>query len=200
MEKGVDSFSDYLKEQFSLDDLDMKTYSPLTLAYIGDSIYDLIIRTLVVCQGNCPANKLHKRTSALVKASAQAEMIEKIMPLLTEEEKQIYKRGRNAKSYTMAKNASMLDYRKATGFETLMGYLYLENQMHRMIDLVKEGIRNLENVDSNVKNKLNVDKVSATMANDTRAESAIAENAPAALAADENAKAVEAAKENTNEI
>lgn len=200
MEKGVDSFSDYLKEQFSLDDLDMKTYSPLTLAYIGDSIYDLIIRTLVVCQGNCPANKLHKRTSALVKASAQAEMIEKIMPLLTEEEKQIYKRGRNAKSYTMAKNASMLDYRKATGFEALMGYLYLENQMHRMIDLVKEGIGNLENVDSNVKNKINVDKVSATMANDTRAVYAIAENAPAAQAADENPKAVEAAKENTNEI
>ena len=200
MEKGVDSFSDYLKEQFSLDDLDMKTYSPLTLAYIGDSIYDLIIRTLVVCQGNCPANKLHKRTSALVKASAQAEMIEKIMPLLTEEEKQIYKRGRNAKSYTMAKNASMLDYRKATGFEALMGYLYLENQMHRMIDLVKEGIRNLENVDINVKNKINVDTVSATTANDTRAVYTIAENAPAAQAADENLKAVEAGTAKSNEI
>lgn len=170
MEKGLDSFSDYLKEQFHLDDLDMKTYSPLTLAYIGDSIYDLVIRTLVICQGNCPANKLHKRSSALVKASAQAEMIEKIMPILTDEEKQIYKRGRNAKSYTMAKNASMLDYRKATGFEALMGYLYLENQMHRMIDLVKEGIRNLENVDSNVQKKINVDYVPSTMADETAKE------------------------------
>ncbi|WP_394922268.1 Mini-ribonuclease 3 [uncultured Robinsoniella sp.] len=171
MEKGLDLFSDYLKEQFKLEDLDMKTYSPLTLAYIGDSIYDLIIRTLVVCQGNCPANKLHKRSSALVKASAQAEMIEKIMPLLTEEEEQIYKRGRNAKSYTMAKNASMLDYRKATGFEALMGYLYLENQMHRMIDLVKEGIRSLENVDSNVRKKINVDKVSDVMSENTKSVS-----------------------------
>lgn len=176
MEKSVDSFSDYLKEQFRLDDLDMKTYSPLTLAYIGDSIYDLVIRTLVVCQGNCPANKLHKNASALVKASAQAEMIEKIMPLLTDEEKQIYKRGRNAKSYTMAKNATMLDYRKATGFEALMGYLYLENQMHRMIDLVKEGIRSLENVDSNVRNKINVDKAADAIAEDDMTEAAVKEN------------------------
>ena len=200
MEKGLDLFSDYLKEQFKLEDLDMKTYSPLTLAYIGDSIYDLIIRTLVVCQGNCPANKLHKRSSALVKASAQAEMIEKIMPLLTEEEEQIYKRGRNAKSYTMAKNASMLDYRKATGFEALMGYLYLENQMHRMIDLIKEGIRSLENVDSNVRKKINVDKVSDVMSENTNSVSENAELVLAAHAADENAMAYEAAKENTDEI
>lgn len=200
MEKGLDLFSDYLKEQFKLEDLDMKTYSPLTLAYIGDSIYDLIIRTLVVCQGNCPANKLHKRSSALVKASAQAEMIEKIMPLLTEEEEQIYKRGRNAKSYTMAKNASMLDYRKATGFEALMGYLYLENQMHRMIDLIKEGIRSLENVDSNVRKKINVDKVSDVMSENTKSVSENAELVLAAYAADENAMAYEAAKENTDEI
>lgn len=200
MEKGLDLFSDYLKEQFKLEDLDMKTYSPLTLAYIGDSIYDLIIRTLVVCQGNCPANKLHKRSSALVKASAQAEMIEKIMPLLTEEEEQIYKRGRNAKSYTMAKNASMLDYRKATGFEALMGYLYLENQMHRMIDLIKEGIRSLENVDSNVRKKINVDKMSDVMSENTKSVSENAELVLAAYAADENARAYEAAKENTDEI
>lgn len=200
MEKGLDLFSDYLKEQFKLEDLDMKTYSPLTLAYIGDSIYDLIIRTLVVCQGNCPANKLHKRSSALVKASAQAEMIEKIMPLLTEEEEQIYKRGRNAKSYTMAKNASMLDYRKATGFEALMGYLYLENQMHRMIDLIKEGIRSLENVDSNVRKKINVDKMSDVMSENTKSVSENAELVLAAHAADENARAYEAAKENTDEI
>lgn len=200
MEKGLDLFSDYLKEQFKLEDLDMKTYSPLTLAYIGDSIYDLIIRTLVVCQGNCPANKLHKRSSALVKASAQAEMIEKIMPLLTAEEEQIYKRGRNAKSYTMAKNASMLDYRKATGFEALMGYLYLENQMHRMIDLIKEGIRSLENVDSNVRKKINVDKMSDVMSENTKSVSENAELVLAAHAADENARAYEAAKENTDEI
>ena len=116
------------------------SYSPLTLAYIGDAIYDLIIRTLIVKQGNSRPEKMHKRASALVKASAQAEMIERLLPMLTEEEHAIYKRGRNAKSYTMAKNATMLDYRKATGFEALMGYLYLKEDMSRLIDLVKAGL------------------------------------------------------------
>lgn len=140
MEKSVDPFISYLREQFSFEDVDLRTYSPLTLAYIGDAIYDLVIRTLVVKHGNCQPNKLHKRTATLVKASAQAGLIEKIMPLLTEEEEQIYKRGRNAKSYTMAKNATMLDYRKATGLEALMGYLYLKEDTKRMIDLIKMGL------------------------------------------------------------
>jgi ribonuclease-3 family protein len=110
------------------------------LAYIGDGIYDLIIRTIVVKQGNSQPNKLHKKTSALVKAGAQAEMMERILPVLSEEETAIYKRGRNAKSYTMAKNATMLDYRKATGFEALMGYLYLKEDWQRLMDLVKLGL------------------------------------------------------------
>ena len=140
MEKGVDFFIGYLKEQFQLEETDLRTYSPLTLAYIGDSIYDLVIRTLIVKQGNSQPNKLHKRASLLVKASAQAELIEKILPLLTAEEEQIYKRGRNAKSYTMAKNATMIEYRKATGLEALMGYLYLKEDIKRMIDLIKMGL------------------------------------------------------------
>jgi len=140
MEKGIDSFMGYLRKQFQFEDADLKTYSPLTFAYIGDCIYDLVIRTLVVKQGNCQPNKLHKRASALVKASAQAELIEKIMPELTEEEVRIYKRGRNAKSYTIAKNASMIDYRKATGLETLMGYLYMKEDTGRIIDLIKMGL------------------------------------------------------------
>lgn len=140
MEKGIDSFMGYLREQFHFEDADLRTYSPLTFAYIGDCIYDLVIRTLVVKQGNCPPNKLHKRVSSLVKASAQAELIEKILPELTEEEQQVYKRGRNAKSYTIAKNASMLDYRKATGLEALMGFLYMKEDMHRIIDLIKMGL------------------------------------------------------------
>jgi len=140
MEKGIDSFMGYLRKQFQFEDADLKTYSPLTFAYIGDCIYDLVIRTLVVKQGNCQPNKLHRRASALVKASAQAELIEKIMPELTEEEVRIYKRGRNAKSYTIAKNASMIDYRKATGLETLMGYLYMKEDTGRIIDLIKMGL------------------------------------------------------------
>ncbi len=131
---------EYLRDAFGMEDVDLRTYSPLTLAYIGDAIYDLIIRTLIVKQGNSRPEKMHKRTSGLVKASAQAEMIERLLPMLTEEEHAIYKRGRNAKSYTMAKNATMLDYRKATGFEALMGYLYLKEDMSRLIDLVKTGL------------------------------------------------------------
>lgn len=132
--------TEYLRDAFGMEDVDLRTYSPLTLAYIGDAIYDLIIRTLIVKQGNSRPEKMHKRASALVKASAQAEMIERLLPMLTEEEHAIYKRGRNAKSYTMAKNATMLDYRKATGFEALMGYLYLKEDMSRLIDLVKAGL------------------------------------------------------------
>ena len=130
----------YLKEKFSLPQVDIQTYSPLTLAYIGDAIFDLVIRTLLVKHGNCPPQKLHERASRLVKASAQAEMIENLMPVLSEEEITIYKRGRNAKSYTKAKNATVSDYRKATGLEALMGYLYLKEDTKRVIELIKTGL------------------------------------------------------------
>ena len=141
MQKGIDS---YLKEQFDIPDVDIRTYSPLTLAYIGDGIFDLIIRSLVVAKGNARAGQLHKRTSQIVKAKTQAELIESILPLLTEEEADIYRRGRNAKSPTMAKNATMADYRKATGFEALMGYLYLKDEFPRMVELVKAGIEKMQ--------------------------------------------------------
>ena len=130
----------YLKEQFELKEIDIRTYSPLTLAYIGDAIYDLFIRTIIVGEGNCQANKLHKKVSALVKATKQSEMIKKLKIHLTEEERHIYKRGRNAKSNRVAKNASTADYRRATGFEAVMGYLYLTNQLSRIIDLIKLGL------------------------------------------------------------
>ena len=132
------------KELFELEDTDIRTYSPLTLAYIGDAIYELVIRTILVEKGNTQVNKLHQRASKLVKASAQSEIIEKLKPYLTEEEMGIFKRGRNAKSFTMAKNASMSDYRRATGFEALMGYLYLTEQWERMLELMKIGIREVE--------------------------------------------------------
>lgn len=130
----------YLKEQFTLSEVDIRTYSPLVLAYIGDGIYELIVRTVLVGQGNRQANTLHKKASNYVKASTQSEMILAIQEELTEEEHQVYKRGRNAKTVTMAKHASMHDYRHATGFEALMGYLYLTNQTKRMIDLIKMGM------------------------------------------------------------
>lgn len=130
----------YLKEQFGLPDTDIRTYSPLVLAYIGDGIYELIVRTILVEKGNCQANVLHKKASNYVKASAQSAMILALQEELTEEEAQVYKRGRNAKTVSMAKHATMHDYRHATGFEALMGYLYLTGQMERMIDLIKMGM------------------------------------------------------------
>lgn len=134
------SLKELLELNFETKDISARSYSPLVLAYIGDGIYDLIIRTVVVNRGNTQANKLHRKTSSLVKAAAQSAMMDALMELLTEEEKAVYKRGRNAKSATMAKNATMADYRKATGFEALMGYLYLENQWERMVYLIKEGL------------------------------------------------------------
>lgn len=125
-----------LKELFDLKDADLRTYSPLTLAYIGDGVYELVIRTILVKKANCPVNRLHRKASGLVKASAQSGMMEIIEPLLTEEEKGVYRRGRNAHSATMAKHATMADYRRATGFEALMGYLYLSGRTERMVDLV----------------------------------------------------------------
>ena len=130
----------YLKEQFQLPPVDIRTYSPVVLAYIGDAVYELIIRTILVDQGNRQANTLHKKASTYVKASAQAAMAEAFLPDLTEEERQYFKRGRNAKTVSMAKHATMHDYRHATGFEALMGYLYLTDQMNRMIDLIKMGM------------------------------------------------------------
>lgn len=103
-------------------------------------MYEIVIRTVLVEKGNAQVNKLHQRASKLVKASAQSEIIEKLKEDLTEEELAVYKRGRNAKSYTMAKNATMSDYRRATGFEALMGYLYLTEQWERMLQLIKKGI------------------------------------------------------------
>ena len=141
MEKGIDS---YIRERFQIPDTDIRTYSPLTLAFIGDGIYDLIIRTIIVGKGNTRASQLHQHTSHLVKAHSQSVMIEYMLPHMTEEEAHVYKRGRNAKSPTMAKNATMTDYRRATGFEALMGYLYLTDQTDRMLDLIEIGLDALD--------------------------------------------------------
>ena len=129
-----------LKELFHLEDQDLRSYFPLTLAYIGDGVYELIIRTILVKKGNCPVNRLHKKASSLVKAGAQSAIMEVIEEELTPEELSVYRRGRNAHSPTMAKHATMADYRRATGFEALMGYLYLKEDYTRMLTLVRMGI------------------------------------------------------------
>lgn len=130
-----------LEDLFELPDCQPEQYSPLTLAYIGDAIYELVIRTILVREANTQVNKLHKKASSLVKAETQSLMIETLEQHFTEEEMRIYKRGRNAKSFTSAKNASITDYRRATGFEAVMGYLYLKGDYDRIIDLVYTGMK-----------------------------------------------------------
>ncbi len=128
---------DAMKQELGMKEVDIRTYSPLVLAYIGDGVFDLIVRSFMVNKGNIPVNKLHHRTSAVVKAESQAKMIDFLEDKLTEEELAVYKRGRNAKSHTSAKNASIQSYRKATGFEALIGYMYMLGQNERMMELVK---------------------------------------------------------------
>ena len=140
MEQSLESFSTWFRELYHLDKPDVREYSALTLAYIGDGVYELVIRTILVKKGNCPVNQLHKHASSLVKAGAQSKMMETLEPILTEEELAVYKRGRNAHSPTMAKHATMADYRRATGFEALMGYLYLKEDYSRIVELVRKGI------------------------------------------------------------
>ena len=137
-------FDSYMHEIFEMEEVDAKTYSPLALAYIGDSMYDLIIKSLVINHGNKQVNKMHKETSSLVQAATQSLMMRKLQDILTDEERAVYKRGRNAKSVSPAKNQSVTDYRRATGFEALIGYLYLKKEYQRMLDLVKIGLDSLK--------------------------------------------------------
>ncbi len=142
MEKSL-SLLAKIKEEFACKEVDIRTYSPLTLAYIGDDVYDIVVRTVVVERCNRPAHALHQESSKYVKAQTQAAMADALEELLTEEELDVYKRGRNAKSHTTAKNASVGDYRKATGLEALMGYLYLQDDMDRVLFLMKSGFEKL---------------------------------------------------------
>ncbi|MBQ9990976.1 MAG: ribonuclease III [Lachnospiraceae bacterium] len=138
------SLLEKLKQEYDLPQVDIRTISPLNLAFVGDGIFDLIIRTILVERANRPAHELHKKKSAIVKAQTQARLSEVLEEVLNEEELAVYKRGRNAKSGTSAKNASIVDYRKATGFEALLGYLYLSGQEDRLLMLVKIGLSRLE--------------------------------------------------------
>lgn len=145
MEKSIEwQFDTYMRELFTLSEVDIREYSPLALAYIGDSIYDLIIKTLVLNEGNQQVQKLHLKSSRYVQAKAQSRMMRVLQEKLTEEEHAVYKRGRNAKNVSPAKNQSVTDYRRATGFEALLGFLYLKKEWKRILDLVKIGLDSLE--------------------------------------------------------
>ena len=144
MEKSIISLEDSLDSVFGLSSKDWKLYSPLTLAYLGDAVNEMVIRTICVKRTNMQTQKLHRKVTGYVSAKAQAKMMDALIGELTEEEESIYRRGRNSKPYTKAKNASMEEYLKATGFEALVGYLYLQKEYERMNALIAHGIEALQ--------------------------------------------------------
>ena len=135
--------NDYLNKEFGIESQDIRIYSPLTLAYIGDAIFDVIVRSILVNKGNTAVNKLHQRASSVVKAQSQAAFVKVLMDEFTEEEADYYRRGRNSKPHTKAKNATTMDYLEATGFEVVIGFLYLSDNMDRACELIKLGIERL---------------------------------------------------------
>lgn len=144
MEESIEAAGISLLSQihgtFGGGEIDIRTYSPLTLAYIGDAVFEIIVRTLIVEKGQRAANTLHKHTTKIVCAQTQAKMIDAVYEYLTEEEQDIYRRGKNTKLHSTARNASLADYRRATGFEALCGYLFLKDDTRRITQLVSQAI------------------------------------------------------------
>lgn len=139
VEKFIETFLKQAGEDF--DAIDIKQYSPLTLAYLGDSVYDFLIKFYIVQQGNRSVNELHALTKKYVKASEQAKILNHIMPCLSQEEQRIVKWGRNAKSQSVPKHATRSDYQMATAFECLLGYLAMTKNYQRLLECVVKGIK-----------------------------------------------------------
>ena len=137
METGVNNM---LQPFLSLPPGDIAQLSPLNLAYVGDTVMDLIVRTELLGAANEPVHVLHRKASAIVNAENQSRMAGILEPVFTEEEAAVYRRGRNAKSATHAKNASIQDYRRATGLEAVFGYLYLRGEYGRLMELYRKGL------------------------------------------------------------
>lgn len=135
---------EYLAGKFDLPCHDLKEYSPLTLAYIGDAAYEIVVRTILVRRANQQVNKLHKMAAALVSAEHQSKMVSVLETVFSEEEAQVYKRGRNAKAGTRSRSASITEYRRATGLEAVIGYLYLKGDYDRIVDLMEFALEKTE--------------------------------------------------------
>lgn len=147
MDKGINNsdFFSSAEQLFNTSAIDLRTYSPLSFAFVGDAVFTLLIRTMVTVNRNAKANMLHNISSHYVKAESQAMMAEYIYDSLTDEEKDIYKRGKNAHVGSHARNASMYAYKCATGLETLFGYLYLSGRNDRIAELTKACIECIDN-------------------------------------------------------
>ena len=132
---------------FETGEADIRTYSPLGLAFVGDAVYSLIVRTMVMEKGNTPVDRLHRKVSSYARASYQSALAAEIAEKLSEEEAEVYRRGRNAKSHAAPKNATTGDYHRSTGLEALIGYLYLSGKEERIFELMKNGMEALEGKD-----------------------------------------------------
>lgn len=127
-------------------------YSPAQLAYAGDAVYEMLVRSYIIKNNDTNVNKMHRYAVKFVKAKAQANIVKKLDSVLTDEEKTIVKRGRNAKVTSSPKNAELMDYRYATGFEALMGYLYLNDKLDRLMELFEKIIELIEKDDEHENN------------------------------------------------
>lgn len=134
-----------VRRAFGLAPVDTRTVPALTLAYVGDAVYELILRTAMAERGKGRGKKLHDQVQTYVMAVGQAKIAAGLYPLLSEEEQAVYRRGRNAHPESTAKHASLEEYHKATGLEALLGWLYLEGRTERAVELVKEGMHYAEN-------------------------------------------------------
>ena len=128
----------------ALTDDQIRGISSIGLAHMGDAVFEILVRGWLCAHGKATGKGMHQATIKLVCAESQATKADRILPILTEEELAVFKRGRNAKAVTRAKNASMSEYRRATGFEALMGYLYLKGDVERMIRLISMGVEKAE--------------------------------------------------------
>ena len=131
------SLEESIAREFALAQKDWTQYSPLTLAYIGDCVYDLVVRTVLVKRTNKPTDRLQRETAGVVRAVAQSEAARELMEEFTPQELAIYRRGKNARPHTIAKHATRKEYLQATGLEAVLGYLYLDGQYERVVELVK---------------------------------------------------------------
>lgn len=129
----------------SLDEQTVRMMNPLKLAYLGDALFEVYIRNYLINEVVLTPHEMSKKAIKYVKASSQAKLVMGIKDDLTEEEWSLVKRGRNQKSATVPKNALLSDYKYATGFEALVGYLYLMGREERLLEIVSKGIRYLEN-------------------------------------------------------
>lgn len=134
---------DEIHQYFPREERDIRSFSPLKLAYLGDAVFEIIIRTLIIEETEGPVKNLHKKTSDLVNAGSQSQLILSLLDDLTEDELRSYRHGRNAKTSSVAKHADIHDYRNATGLESLFGYLYLTGQISRAVELCRIGFDKL---------------------------------------------------------